>query len=527
MSEGGDKNKSTFTGGKNKYNIYNKHKLGKFHRKGDSTGEDRYRKYLNDKKGLKDKLKDKKKDLKWNDFKGRREANKDYKNDLKKSKKENHQTIGGKLGHRANRVKGKLKNRFEKTAKTTMKIAKNVVKFAKLLWLPILLVLIAYNGVIIGIGISQGLASSPHYYCDPDAPKSIKSSSVYQQYCVRKSNIWGVDNINGHYIVQDGKGPAASCAILNMILRFYSIDDDEFAYGKSNVYSYLWQQDGRYTNRGNSVGGDDTGVTALKSIRQVLNNGASTANTKLNNNLENGTRSFALAHDKSNFTMSNWGYLRDESIDYEDYMLKSDFYDSQADNDKWVWDLSLDNMAEGTSWLDSDFNSKSGNWDFSVRMGVTRCNIETFKIPAGDKGYEIFKNRIDNILVGTSEGETDEDKHFSTFLGKYYKGSAGVVLQYTKTYDNPTAEKEDYIHTILITKKEVSGNGTVTWYGVDSSLGTAGGWEGPLDGTGRFVVDDVWIAKLLNGSSNSVKDNINGATYTVEKIAYCTHNRFF
>lgn len=424
---------------------------------------------------------------------------KDFKDDPKKALKNGAMFVGGKLGQKAINIinnSQKLKKIIESVQKT--------VKFITVFKWPIIIIsgLIAFGVpiVITIISLAQNLTPSPHYYCDIDASGAVKNSTVYKQYCTQTNTDWGVENINGHYIIQDGSGPAASCAMANMLLRFYSIESNDLQFGYTNVYSYLWQSDGQYTSKGNSLG---EGTTATKSIRNILNNyNSSTINNEENNSsMENGCREFASLHGKSGYTMSNWGYLRDESIDIKSYQQTSDFYEDQTSNNNWVWDLSFNNKAPGSVWsLD--------NWNISIKMNVINFNVEQMACPNGNEGYKILKNRIKSVLNPT----------YGSWY-EYYKGSAGVMLQYTKSGGSNNIK-----HTILLTKYTKDSSGHITWYGVDSSLGTSGGWEGPLDGTGRFVVDDIAITKLL--SSNSPSVTYGSYIYTLDKIGYCTKPKF-
>ena len=66
-----------------------------------------------------------------------------------------------------------------------------------------------------------------------------------------------------------------------MMLRYYSIEENDLIdvyMGNTNVYSYLWQADGKYTTKGHMVSDEDH---ASATIRQVLNDFSTTgANNK-------------------------------------------------------------------------------------------------------------------------------------------------------------------------------------------------------------------------------------------------------
>lgn len=408
----------------------------------------------------------------------------------------------GKTGSKLGKSIAKKAKQYESVKKTIDGIskAKDVIAVVgKPVLIALGIILILYAVIVCIIGVAQGVSPTPHYYCDLDANRTIRSSAIYKQYCTQHDVTWSVDNIDGHYIVQDGSGPASACAMANMLLRFYSIESQNDEFGSTNVYKYLWQADGMYTNEGITLGEKNATAGVSRSIRQMLNHfNTTTVNTDESDpNMPNGSREFAALHGKSNYTMSNWGYLRDEFIDIDNYRQARDFYTDQTDNKKWVWDLSLDNSAPGTSW-------ELDNWDMSVRMNVTRFNVEQMTIPNTENGYQIFKDRLIGVLT-TKTSDWEE----------YFKGSAGAMIKYTKVGGGTSQE-----HTILVTKFVPTGQNYGQWYGVDSSLGTCGGWEGPMDGTGRFVKNDTAINALLNSADGTYNDGT--YTYTLDKIGYCT-----
>lgn len=414
--------------------------------------------------------------------------------------KENIKSLPGRT---FNKAKNKLLN--NNTIKRTIEAVTHMVNFIVTWWKVIaivgIIVLVGFNVTVIAIGISQSIGPSPHYYCDLEASSSIKSSSVYQQYCKQKDIAWTVDNINGHYIVQDGSGPASACAMLNMALRYYTLESDNLDFGTTNVYKYLWQADGRYNINGSTL---SDGTSQNKTIRQILGSDHAKNDEDSTASMTNGSRQFAAAHEKLGYNMSNWGYLRDDSVDYKSYAITSDFYEDLSQNEKWVWDLSLDNKAEGTSWV-------LDNWNKKFIMNSVKFNVEQMTCPNGDKGYAILKNRLISVLTDKAN---DSDNWW-----QYYSRSAGVMVEYTKTKGSI-----EVTHTILLTKALTTTSGKYLFYGVDSSLGTSGGWEGPFDSTRRFAADDFEITSLLNSSEN--KFIYNGYTYTINKIGYCTQSEY-
>lgn len=422
---------------------------------------------------------------------------------------------GGKAGAAAKKMKDTVEKikMIRRIINVVQKVVQFIIKWAKPIAIVAAVVILVFNLVVFSLGVAQSVAPSPHYYCDFEANRAIKNSEVYKQYCTRRELIWGVDNINGHYIVQDGVGPASSCAMANMLLRFYTIDTTDLWFGETNVYEYLWQSDGQYNNKGNSLGNS---TTANNSLRNILNDYNIVTPNKEDSTatMPNGSREFANLNGKTNYDMSNWGYLRDDTIDVKDYQQTSSLYEDNKENKKWVWDLSFDNEAPGSVWGFKD----GASWEKSFRMNTTKFNVEQMVPPSGSDAYQILNKRLIDVLNGSKKKDS---------WSQYYKGSSGVMVEYEKI-DNSAGKS--ITHTILITKREVNGS-NVTWYGVDSSLGTSGGWEGPLDGSGNFVADDTAIASLLSGldsNNGTVTASIGGKSYTfiIKRIGYCTRARF-
>lgn len=484
-------------------------------------------------------------------------------------------------------------------------ITEFVVRWGKLIAIVLLIVIVVSNGVLFGIGIAQSVGPTPHYYCSINPGINERSSTVYKQYCSQSSfkNTWTVNNINGHYIVQDGPGPADACAMLNMMIRYYTLSDvASLSFGSTNVYDYLWQNDGQYTIKGNRVGK----IKGKKNtVRQLFNrysdvtcDDTQTSNEiqyfkfndtdsdslysdDINTNIYNnpimnvtttnlddsdidpnygtimGSRYFAKRNDKHNssdpneeYKISNWGYLRDDEIDIPTYLMVNDFYTNQADNSYWVWDLSL-NTDKGTTWNLNNWNTE----DLGITINGIPFKVEQMTCPVGDVGYESVRERILQVLSST-------DRTVEWYNS--YDGYAGVMLQYTKTpisgqeqttidndtlytgnnrykgeykYNNKNDNGSKITHTILITKYDNNNTEDPSddiWYGIDSSLGVCGGWEGPLiDSQDRFVSNGDAISKMLNNTSTHKVNNrdvqyftgkidyTDGYTYSVKKIGYC------
>ena len=84
-----------------------------------------------------------------------------------------------KVQERAEQLR-KLKDTFQKIQKTAKAIGSFIAKF----WIPIVIVLVCVLFLIPLIcALFLQVGNSPHFYCDLEAPPSIKSTAVYKQYC--------------------------------------------------------------------------------------------------------------------------------------------------------------------------------------------------------------------------------------------------------------------------------------------------------------------------------------------------------
>lgn len=240
--------------------------------------------------------------------------------------------------------KGAL-NKFKNTnlAKNLQNIAKGVTKGAQFIVANIVpisiisgILVLGSNFTIMGVGIAQSIGETPHYYCYANPSDEIKQSKEYKQYCENETSFVKFSTVNGHYVMQDGPGPCCSCSVLNMLIRFYTNNS-------INIYDYLWQSNGQYAPIGNSILTTDKNQYNMRKFITSTYGKNDDSLWHAKENLPNGSMEFAKNHGKENYTMANWGYVRDPSID-------SGGYTSLATNENWVWDLSLENNAEGTDW---------------------------------------------------------------------------------------------------------------------------------------------------------------------------------
>lgn len=320
--------------------------------------------------------------------------------------------------------------------------------------LIVLLITIVFsNAAIMVTSVIQTIGSTPHYYCDIDADKGVQRSGLFQQYCTNVSTLFALDNINGHYIVQDGSGPCTDCACLNLLLRYYTSKD-------INLYNYLWDNTGQFSADNNSLSLDTT--FGKMSLRKYIAT-AGTTNCSNKPSLTRGSNWFAKKHptknvsNSNNFSKADWGYVRDESLSFEgmDYKeaIQTDEAKNISNNDNWVWDLSCE-----TTW-----SAQWGEGNYVTIDGITA----TWEYP------EKWSNK----------------EELKALLAKY---PSGIVAW--RNYGSGN-------HAILIT----SWNEEEQCFNVvDSALATTGGFEGPATSS-NFLIQSIWNESQIETCANVEK----------------------
>lgn len=255
------------------------------------------------------------------------------------------------------------------------------------------------NIAIMSIGFVQAVGETPHYYCYTNPSDAIKNSKAYKQYCENDTSYIKMDTVNGHYVVQDGPGPCCACSVLNMLIRFYHSNN-------INIYDFLWQSNGQYAPIGSSIIAPSRDQYNLRLF--ITGSGGVNDSTKWAANLStNGSKEFAENHGKPDYTMANWGYLRDPTI--------NGGYTDVSTNENWVWDLSLENDSEGTDWSAQWYNgnhiSIEGTKATFVHEDRAFRSLEEFKIilgahPAGVVVYREYKPGKNHAILVTGYNES-------------------------------------------------------------------------------------------------------------------------
>ena len=362
--------------------------------------------------------------------------------------------VKGKAQYLGNATKNYLQkfdfaNKIKNKATDTVAFIKKW--YHQLIWVSsaVLSIYLIVNIVIGFISLSFVISPSPHYYCDTEASASLKKTAVYQQYCNDGKN-FDLENLNGHYIIQDGSGPCTDCATANMLMRYYSTKD-------INFFDYLWDDNGQYTSVGQSI--SCSTATGTTNLRKVVNGNSSNSTSCTAKSIIPGTIKFAKEHNKGYWSMANWGYLRDASLDLAAYEETSNYYSSNAKNENWVFDLSVDNYGVGSTW--------SVIWEDTCIIDGIVCKRVTAS------GSSITGETIKSTLSDAS-----------------VCGAAGVLVYY-----NYGSGKN---HAVLITDYDGQ-----FWYIIDSAKGIAGGYEGPMDGSNNFAIFESEVRALLDSGSNS------------------------
>ena len=323
----------------------------------------------------------------------------------------------------------KFKAMFEKIKKLVVFIADNI----KVIAIVSLIVTLGSFITIFSISLAQSFGRSPHYYCEVDPEDWVVDTEFYKQYCERNPNSFKLETMNGHYIVQDGDNVELekSCAIHNMLLRFFCMND-------ANWYDCIFDATGKYPQEPLIK----LNFQSQGDLRQYINGFStdkSNVSTKYNSS-SHGAKSFASEQGISGWNYGTWGYLRDNSLNFS---YKVDSYKNNASSEQWVWDISHENLCWDVPTLENQLNIYAdSNWAF--RGG----DVNIKYIPATDDtirdGYDLL-----NLILGDHV---------------YNKHPEGVVV-FTST------------DAILVTGYDSKSKSFLC---IDSSLGLAGGFEGPV-----------------------------------------------
>ena len=351
----------------------------------------------------------------------------------------------GKDDLKGTKIAETIQKIIQRTQRIIANISANIIPIA----ITIAVIVTLWNLAIFGTSIVQSIGQTPHYYCELDADSNMKKSSLYKQYCSSgSSSSFELSNLNGHYLVQDGSGPCWCTSMANLLLRYYTKKG-------INFYDYLFDETGKYsttvsaTDSYNNYGPSTVRQFVIANLPGELGKNEFAWNTKY------GSIEFAANNGKLGYTMANWGYLRDDSLDYSNVTMDDSFTEKNDNNENWVWDLSLDPSSPIAQWNEAH----EGTF---VIEGITATRVTVHDATWSSSDF------LKNLL----------DEHPS-----------GIVVW----RDYGTSQ-----HAILVT-----GYLDDVFYVVDPQLGTEGGFEGPVTSR-NFNTPNAWTNEILSSPPNEV-----------------------
>lgn len=359
------------------------------------------------------------------------------------------------------KVVQRFKSRIEKI--------KNAIKahlpFIKWVAIIMAVVTLLWN---IGLYIHSVVAvagQSPHYYCELEADRGMQNSAFYKQYC--EGGSLNLEELNGHYMIQDGSGPCTACATMNLYMRYFTANG-------VNIFDYLWDENGhaKYTTfPENNKNANNWYELISRAQNQVYNQGDNTdgGNTgnRRNMSASNSWYQFALAKGGCGMTdawgnIPNWGFWYSEDI----------FADGTYENRK----------------------TDSGNAEYTYDIDGYGC-----------LGPGVWARWYANVYANdgmqiTIDGVT------ATMVVKFDHPSVDQLISLLNTHPSGVAFCT-MGHGMLFTKYEDG-----VFYMVDSGRGRAGGFEGPAT-SGNFCIYASQYSQLINTS------DWNGYWYIEEDVS--------
>lgn len=365
-------------------------------------------------------------------------------------------------------------NAYKKVQKFLRRITKTVKKIIRHgKWIAAIsaIVVTLSNIIIYGMSVAHAIGPSPHYYCELNPSSGIMTSKAYKQYCfLNNATDFSLEEINGHYITQDGSGPCLSCSIANLYLRYFTRN------GK-NFYDYLWNESGQYpeTRQINASIGN--------TLRTTFNHNSEGTNTKIVDgkvvekytnkgfDLMNGVKAFGKKYGYD-VTMACWGYFRDSNTSYAGQVVGS-AYEDLSGRPNWVFDLShWNSFAKGSDWTTNIFTG-----DYIEIEGV-KGTLKVIDCTSGRSDWGLETNPWD----GPDSLKRLLDAHPSgVFAWREYPKGNGVGH-----------------HAILIT-----GYKDDVFYVVDTAKGLYGGFEGPSNDA-TFCWQTAWSNEDLHKSPKDI-----------------------
>lgn len=339
-----------------------------------------------------------------------------------------------KLGKNAiNGVKGAanaITNKFKAVMDALNKAKTLIVAFKIPILIGLAIITVLETVVPAAIATTSELGTSPHYYCNMDAPKEVKESEIWQRYCNSGSHL-ELENLNGHYVYQTGSGPCLGCAYINLLMRYFTAQGENF-------FEYLFDETGEYRNPINHNGKDIDLVWAIyQKGGGVWESGEAFDSTGIE---------FLAKVGKPNANWATIGYLRNEDV-YEE--PTSEILNATD----WVYDKNLGYAS------DSSFNA---SWSGTYTIGdvTATCVMTTISSreqlanmlmdhPTGVVIWGKYSTCTHGFLIsGYEDGQficidsASGKKMFETPEDQLYSGSREILSMYAPPY-NVMYVKED------------------------------------------------------------------------------------
>lgn len=332
---------------------------------------------------------------------------------------------------------------IQKAINTAKKIIKTVKTLGYPFFISVAVVVLLFNGIIFVYSISQAVGTSPHYYCDIEPDNNTKKDAKYLQYCNSKHSIGlELEELNGHYVTQDGSGPCWAAASLDLLIRYYTKNG-------VNIYDYLWDSNGLIDKK---ILKNNTEMDISWScIQQGGDPGMGT--------ISSFGSSWYNAHGKVSDGSSSWCYICNEDV-YEEY-------ENLSNSDAWVYDMNL-GQASDTS-------------DCNVLQAGNVIEIEGVKATIGEY---------------TFHGPACSEEQKQELIDLLEDHPSGVSI-YTFKNDG---DKEAPNHGWLVTRYDADKD---MFYIIDPAGGKSGGFEvlaDPSNIMGAWDISVKCTAQVQPGS---------------------------
>ena len=288
---------------------------------------------------------------------------------------------------------------------------------------------------------------SPHYYCELEADRGMQNSAFYKQYC--EGGGLSLEELNGHYMIQDGSGPCTACATMNLYMRYFTANG-------VNIFDYLWDENGHATYTSfpeNNKNANNWYELISRAQNQTYNQGDNDGNRR-NMSASNSWYQFAITKGGCGMTdgwgnIPNWGFWYSEDI-FSDGTYENRKTDSG--NAEYTYDIDGYGCLGPGVWARWYANVYANDGMQITIDGVTATMVVKFDHPSVDQLISLLSTHPSGICFCTM----------------------GHGMLFTRYVDG-------------------------TFYMVDSGKGRAGGFEGPATSS-NFCIFASQYSQLIDTS---------------------------